>query len=334
MIDKTEYNIVKNWKSRGKPLLSCCCITYNHEKFISQAIDGMLIQETNFPFEIILHDDASTDGTVEIIKKYAEKYPNIIRTILQKENQYSKKRNIMAIPIKEAKGQYIASLEGDDYWIDPLKLQKQVEFLENNSDYVCCYHNSMVVDDNNKVVRDTFIGGPKDYSKNELLATGTDITTHSVVFRNVIEYPDDLTGIPFGDMVRWHLMGFYGKAKYLDNVGKAAYRKHEKGVWSNLDSFSRFEKTVFTKQRIKGNLVKHQLPTDEIDNNIDRYVSRVLTEALFNGNIFRYQKILVYIIKNHDLLFRKIYRIHLLQIWHRVVRKLSSIMKNIFGTTL
>ena len=128
MIERTEYEIMKNWRSRGKPLLSCCCITYNHEKFISQAIEGMLIQETDFPFEIILHDDASTDSTAEIIKKYAGRYPNIIRTILQKENQYVQKKNIMAIPIREARGRYIASLEGDDYWIDPLKLQKQVDF--------------------------------------------------------------------------------------------------------------------------------------------------------------------------------------------------------------
>jgi glycosyltransferase involved in cell wall biosynthesis len=330
MIEKTEDEIMQNWKSRQDPLLSCCLITYNHEKFISQAIDGMLKQETDFPFEIIIHDDASTDGTVEIIRKYADKYPHIIRTILQKENQYSQKKNIMAIPIKEARGQYIASLEGDDYWIDPLKLQKQVDFLEKNSEYVCCYHNSIVVNDNDEMIKEVFIGAPKDYSRSEMLATSTDITTHSVVFRNVIEYPDDLKEIPFGDMARWHLMGFHGKAKYLDNVEKAAYRVHDNGVWSKLDNYSKFDKTILSKLMLRNNLIKHHLSTKDIDDNINHYIARMLTEALLKKEFLMYGKVVENIMGNKDLSSTKLIILHLQMLYDRIFRKIVKVTEKIF----
>ena len=112
------------------------CITYNHEPFIRQCLDGFVMQKTNFRFEAIVHDDASTDGTAAIIKEYAEKYPDIIKPILETENQYSKRDgSLTRIMNKHTHGKYVAICEGDDYWIDPLKLQKQVDFLENHLDY-------------------------------------------------------------------------------------------------------------------------------------------------------------------------------------------------------
>lgn len=134
-------NILDN-DTKQLPLVSICSITYNHAPFIRQCLDGFLMQKTNFKYEIIIHDDASTDGTAEIIKEYAEKYPDLITPIFQTENQYSKGlRGFYAkfvFPI--AKGKYIAMCEGDDYWTDPLKLQKQVNFLESHPDYVMCSH--------------------------------------------------------------------------------------------------------------------------------------------------------------------------------------------------
>ena len=119
-----------------KPLVSISCIAYNHESYIRQCLDGFLMQKTTFSFEILIHDDASTDNTTDIIREYERKYPDIIKPIYQKENQYSK-----GIPISatfnwpRAKGKYIAMCEGDDYGTDPLKLQKQVDFLEMHSNY-------------------------------------------------------------------------------------------------------------------------------------------------------------------------------------------------------
>ena len=115
------------------PLVSIDCITYNHFKYIRDAIEGFLMQRTNFPLEILIHDDASIDGTAEIIKEYEKQYPWLIKPVYQAENQYSKHNGTRSkIQYDRAPGKYIALCEGDDYWTDPYKLQKQVDFLESN----------------------------------------------------------------------------------------------------------------------------------------------------------------------------------------------------------
>ena len=124
-------------KNNSLPLVSILCDTFNHEKYISQALDGFIMQQTSFPFEIIVHDDASTDNTAQIIREYELKYPDLFVPIYQTENQFSKPEvNIWTdITFPKARGKYIALCEGDDYWTDPLKLQKQVDFLEENPEY-------------------------------------------------------------------------------------------------------------------------------------------------------------------------------------------------------
>ena len=127
----------------NKTLVSISCMTYNHKVFIRQCLDGFMMQRCSFKFEVLIHDDASTDGTQDIIREYETRYPDIIKPIYQKENQYSK--GIDPDPnvkynFSRAKGKYIAMCEGDDYWTDPYKLQKQVDFLESHPDYVMCSH--------------------------------------------------------------------------------------------------------------------------------------------------------------------------------------------------
>ncbi len=122
-----------------KPLVSIACITYNHAQFIQETLEGFLMQKTNFEFEILIHDDASTDGTTEIIKEFEKEYPDLIKPLYEKENQWVKGRRGSAVfNFPRAQGKYIAICEGDDYWIDPYKLQKQVDFLETNSDFSVC----------------------------------------------------------------------------------------------------------------------------------------------------------------------------------------------------
>src|SRR5690554_6580680 len=128
------------------PLVSICCITYNHEKYIRDAIEGFLMQKTTFPVEILIHDDASTDKTAQIVKEYAENHSDLIITIFQTENQYS--QGIKPWPnfvFPRARGKYIALCEGDDYWTDPLRLQKQVGFLEGNEEYGLIHTNNYVL---------------------------------------------------------------------------------------------------------------------------------------------------------------------------------------------
>lgn len=134
-------------------LVSIKCTVYNHEPFLRQCLDGFVMQKTNFRFEAIVHDDASTDGSAAIIKEYAEKYPDLIKPIYETENQYSKKDgSLRKIMDAACRGKYIAICEGDDYWIDPLKLQKQVDFLEENPDYGLVHTYFNYVDVHDKVI--------------------------------------------------------------------------------------------------------------------------------------------------------------------------------------
>lgn len=126
--------------------VSIKCAVYNHEQYIRQCLEGFVMQKTNFRFEAIVHDDASTDGSVAIIREYAEKYPHIIKPIYETENQYSKRDGSLTRIMNAAcKGKYIAVCEGDDYWIDPLKLQKQFDFMEGHSDYMLCGTNGLIL---------------------------------------------------------------------------------------------------------------------------------------------------------------------------------------------
>ncbi len=126
-----------------EPLVSICCVTFNHEPYIRKCLDGFLMQKTTFPIEILIHDDASTDKTADIIREYEAKYPDLIFPIYETENKYSHgfETRMDFFNYNRARGKYIAYCEGDDYWTDPLKLQKQVDFLESHPDYSLCLHN-------------------------------------------------------------------------------------------------------------------------------------------------------------------------------------------------
>lgn len=126
--------------------VSVCCITYNHEQYIGQALESFINQKTNFRYEILVNDDCSTDNTRNIIKQYVERYPDLIIPIFQTENQYSKNVDLLEVFFKEKiQGKYVAFCEGDDYWVDPNKLQMQVDFLEENEEYSSCVHNTRVL---------------------------------------------------------------------------------------------------------------------------------------------------------------------------------------------
>jgi len=129
--------------NKTAPVVSVICFTYNQEKYIHDAIRGFLIQKTTFAFEVIVHDDASTDSTPQSVQAYAEAYPKIIKTIFQKENQYSKSPNsIVSFATDGAMGEYLAFCEGDDFWIAPEKLQLQIDFLQKHHKQNICFHNS------------------------------------------------------------------------------------------------------------------------------------------------------------------------------------------------
>ena len=309
MIKKTEKEIMKNWGSNKMPLVSMCCITFNHEKFISSALDSMLMQETNFPFEIIIRDDCSTDKTANVIEEYAEKFPHIISTIIEIENQYSKGHNPFTSAYTKAKGKYVTILEGDDYWRDKIKLQKQYDFLEKNNEYVLSYHNSIIVDENNNLISKMKNPSPGDYTEEQMLCGEVFIVTNTVMFRKVenisAEQLDDVLNV---DTVIWHLLGYYGKSKYQEEIEHAVYRMHDGGVWSSLDKIEKFENAINIKH-----ILKNMLPDNynrlkkRIENSINRLALDWLYKSVKVLDFKAFRSIISLIVNNEDLSIFKLF---------------------------
>ena len=181
-------------KDNSKPLVSIRCLVYNHEPYLRQCLDGFVMQKTDFAFEAIVHDDASTDNSAAIIREYAEKYPDIIKPIYETENQYSKKDGSLSRIMNEAvhpAAKYIAFCEGDDYWTNPVKLQKQVEILEEHPNVTMVYSNFETVDANgNHVTRERY-EMIKQWSRSgnllsQLLYKGNCVMTLTTVYRREI----------------------------------------------------------------------------------------------------------------------------------------------------
>lgn len=217
-----------------KPLVSVSCITFNHVNYIRQCIDSILMQKTTFDFELLIHDDCSTDGTTEIVKEYENKYPNIIKPLYEDENQWQKgRKGSRVFNFPRARGKYIAICEGDDYWTDPLKLQKQVDILEKYNNVSCCTHQASIVR-NGEETNEPFISLPdnklfytlKDVLGNRLFHTAT------YLFRNtdkLINTPEVISQ----DKMMILILACLGDIYYIPKT-MAVYRKTETGISSSV----------------------------------------------------------------------------------------------------
>lgn len=226
MLNKTQEEITAKWKSLDTehPLVSIKCLAFNQEQYIAQTLDGFLIQETDFPFEVIVHDDASTDKTADILREYEKKFPLIVKPVYQTENQYSKRDGSLTRAANAPlKGKYIAECEGDDYWTDPLKLQRQVDFLESHLEYSLSTENAEVLYTESGVVR-PFSNEPEhDVSLDDLLIRRR-FPTASVVYRR--KFLSDLTSsdCPIFDTAMWAFLATKGKVHYNPNIS-SIYRR-------------------------------------------------------------------------------------------------------------
>lgn len=219
--------------------VSINCITYNHEDYIADAIDSFLMQKTNFNFEILIHDDASIDRTPDIIRRYSEKYPDIIKPIYQVDNQYSK--GVTRIGYKyndlRAKGKYIALCEGDDYWTDPYKLQKQVDYMDSHAECSLCFHAAEIV------YADKELTGRKvkNYDKNcicpiedLIVRGGAFCATASFLYptKLIKRLPQFFFEAHVGDYPLQMILASKGYVYYIDEI-MSAYRTGVKGSWTD-----------------------------------------------------------------------------------------------------
>jgi len=244
------------------PLASVSLVSYNQASFIRQAIESCLMQKVDFDYEIIIHDDASTDNSAEIILEYANEHPDIIRPIIQTENQFSKGKEVNAkIVIPEARGKYIAFLEADDYWIDPNKLQTQTDFLESNPDIVMCFTATKRIFPNS--VKDPEINR---FQNNDTLCEIKDVIRHggslvdmgsAVVRRSIFNnVPDWYYFAQTWDLTVPLLSLLHGKIQYMNEV-TSVYRYNVSGSWT--------QKNFTQLERRKKNRIKSIMVTDGFD---------------------------------------------------------------------
>ena len=229
---------MENTRNNELPLIvTIRCLVYNHEPFLRQCLDGFVMQKTCFRFEAIVHDDASTDGSAAIIREYAEKYPEIIKPIFETENQYSKNDgSIRRIMNAHTHGKYVAMCEGDDYWTDPYKLQKQVDFLESHPDYVMCSHRfNQYIEDKKLLEEDddkNFQGA--DYDLKNLIGGKWLTQTLTLMFRrSALDLQHfESYGMSMDIILLYELLR-NGKGYCLPDI-MAVYRYHGGGVWSEV----------------------------------------------------------------------------------------------------
>lgn len=236
------------WPQGTTPLVSTSTLAFNHGPYIRDCLEGILMQRTTFPVRVCIFDDFSTDGTRDIIKEYESNYPNIFYVVYASHNTYGKSERLKVIePFRKARkeAKFIALCEGDDYWTDPLKLQKQVDFLETNPDFSFCFHNAMLVyegsDHLNKPFKEI---GTREYFGGEILKEWI-IPTASVVYRMESYKPISHTDFMFGDIILFLSLAENGKIMGMSDI-MSVYRKHDGGITSpknaNLSNALKFVK--------------------------------------------------------------------------------------------
>ncbi len=220
-------------------MVSICCITYNQEEYIRDALDGFLSQETDFSYEVLIHDDASTDGTADIIREYARQYPEIIKPILQTENQYAKGLTNVSgtYNFPRAKGRYIAMCEGDDYWTDPHKLQRQTDYMEAHPDCSLVFHSACIEVQGRALTERRMrpYRRSRQVSPEEIIDKTSGYPTASLMFRAdmVKILPDFYVNAPLADIPLQLMAAARGWAYYMDRP-MCVYRLGGAFSWTTL----------------------------------------------------------------------------------------------------
>lgn len=295
--------------TENKPLVSICCLVYNHEPYLRDCFEGFVKQKTSFPIEILVHDDASTDHSADIIREYTARYPDLFKPIYQIENQYSKGVKIsFEYQYPRAQGKYIALCEGDDYWTDPNKLQMQVDWLEIHPDYTMCCSDADIetpdgILDWHRYEKDCNIP-----TEDMILGGGGFIQTPTIVYRKdlLINYPEECKKCHIGDFPLQLWASIKGKIHYFFSK-KAVYRFNYTGSWTS----SQKEKKI--DSLIKGWLSEFSM-LDKLDK---------LTNSKYQSSFINYKfKFLSYNIRS---LRKK--RKEITKIFHSHIKKFTILQK-------
>ncbi len=284
--------------NKPETMVSICCVTYNHGKYIAEALEGFLMQKTNFNFEILVGEDCSTDNTRNIVQDYCLKYPGRIRMVTDEVNVGSIKNQVRIFD--QAKGKYIAMCDGDDYWVDPLKLQKQVDFMECHEDSVICCHYSRVIDEDGEVVyvhpepvglefayEDILIGKKEETRICSLMLQNKEAINQ---ISSQEWYHKTFGADTF--LKLYALARQNGKIYVLPEV-MSVYRLHRNGVWSMIDAklrkrrmisdfnimINNFEYSSVYRKKLLNIYIKEFLLFDLRNLNIDKAINTLLTLA-------------------------------------------------------
>lgn len=321
MINKTEQEIIERWDKNIPLMVSITCVAFNHEYYIEKALDSFLMQETNFSFEILIHDDVSTDRTVDIIKEYERKFPNIVKPIYQSINQFSQGVNPMFFLFPKVKGKYMAFCDGDDYWTDTQKLKIQVEEMEKSPDINMSFHPTY------KLINGKIDGIlSKQADKNRVFTTheitlggGEFCPTVSLMFRSrvISDFPDWFAKMIAGDYPM-QIMGSVRAGALYINRCMSVYRIGEVGAWSSIskdnskkqkEHLLSFHSMLNKMNEFLDNSLKHEIETLIYDSSLAfikrRAIDIEVRDEVFNiyRDIFsKKQKLLWYLLyRNQDL---------------------------------
>ena len=237
---------------KNKIKVSACIITYNHEKYLKDCIEGALMQNLSYDYEIIIGEDKSTDNSLAVCKKYRDKYPEKIKL-------FERIKNLGLVgnwkeTLLNCNGDYIAICEGDDVWKDPDKLQKQVDFLEANPEYILTHSDTQVIDEKGHIIKESKLLDhfKRDISRTEL-KQGAFLLTPTLCFRNIFqkEILEGLPNVVNVDKLFISLLGVYGngKGKYIESTPKSCYRVHKGGVWSKTSKIDRLKTKCNTEEK-------------------------------------------------------------------------------------
>ncbi len=269
------------------PKVSVIMITYNHERYIQEAVTSIVSQKTSFKFELIIGEDQSTDKTRAICDQLAEQYSDIVK-LLPSDQRYGIMPNFFRT-YNQGQGEYVATCEGDDFWTDEYKLQKQYDFMINNLDYSYCFHDCDLVDENGKLKRKNISRandfGKQDFTREETILLPYFTNTLTLFFRK-ISLPNWMLELKMGDKPILKTLGVYGKGKYIPNA-MGCYRIHAGGITSTDKRFSSKQSIHYITDNIF--ILKNLLLLNSVDQDLVMVINKEINRLELNSKFVRLQ---------------------------------------------